>query len=289
MFINLFLFTALAQYTCQAFYHINISGYLSAGNFEAAAPNEIAATRLFFAIYSIGTFIFSSFILALVFKQKPKEYLGLNSFPKAIYWVFVVLVLLVSMPFLSWLVELNGKLVFPEFLAGLEKQLKASELQNDKLYDLMLGMTNYTDLVLNLMVMALIPAVGEELFCRGVLLNVVYDYSGKILRSVVIVAIIFTLFHMQFYKFAPMMVLAIILGLFISWTQSIWASILFHFLNNTTAVVGNFYAQRGVKNIFTDEHANMPLLLTILSFLLTIALIIWLNKFSKPTPHITHE
>ena len=149
--------------------------------------------------------------------------------------------------------------------------------------------TNYTDLVLNLMVMALIPAVGEELFCRGVLLNVVYDYSGKILRSVVIVAIIFTLFHMQFYKFAPMMVLAIILGLFISWTQSIWASILFHFLNNTTAVVGNFYAQRGVKNIFTDEHANMPLLLTILSFLLTIALIIWLNKFSKPTPHITHE
>jgi hypothetical protein len=33
----------------------------------------------------------------------------------------------------------------------------------------------------------------------------------------------------------------------------------------------------------------MPLLLTILSFLLTIALIIWLNKFSKPTPHITHE
>lgn len=289
MFINLFLFTVLAQILCQAIYGINISSYLSAANFVSVKPNELGATRLFFVVNSIGTFVFTAFILALVFKQKPMEYLGLSSFPKPVYLLIVPLLLIVSMPILSWLVEMNGKIVFPEFLSGIEQSLKASEEKNDKLYDLLLHMNNYSDLFLNIFVMALIPAIGEELFCRGVLLNVVYDYSGKFLRSVVVVAIIFTLFHMQFYKFMPMMVLAVILGLFINWTQSIWASILFHFLNNTTAVLGNFYNQRGVKNLLTDEHAQMPVMLTILSFLLTIALIIWLNKFSKRTAIITHE
>ncbi len=289
LFINLFLFTALAQFVCQAVYHINISNYIGAGNFIGARTNEIHATRLFFAIYSIGTFVFSSFILALIFKQKPTEYLGLNTFPKAIYLAIVPLLLLVSLPLLSWLVEMNNQLVFPQFLSGLEKQLKIMEDQNNKLYSLMLGMNGYSDLFINIVVMALIPAIGEELFCRGVLLNVVYDYSGKFLKSVVVVAVIFTLFHMQFYKFVPMMVLAVILGFFINWTQSIWASILFHFLNNTTAVLGNFYYQKGFKNLLTDDKAHMPIILTILSFILTIALITWVNKFSKQSTGITHE
>ncbi len=289
LFINLFLFTYLAQFVCMAVYHINISGFIGAGNFVGAKANEINATRLFFAIYSIGTFVFSSFVLALIFKQKPAEYLGLKSFPKVIYLVSVPVLLLVSLPLLSWLVEINNHLVFPKFLSVLEKQLKIMEDQNNKLYDLMLGMNGYSDLFINIIVMALIPAVGEELFCRGVLLNVVYDYSGKFFRSVVVVAVIFTLFHMQFYKFVPMMVLAVILGLFINWTQSIWASILFHFLNNTTAVLGNFYYQKGFKNLLTDDKAHMPLILIFLSFFLAIGLIIWLNKFSKQSSLITHE
>ncbi|MFM9945542.1 MAG: lysostaphin resistance A-like protein [Bacteroidia bacterium] len=289
MFINLFLFTVLAQFICQAVYHVDISGYIGAGNYTTPKPNELSATRLFFCIYSIGTFVFSSFILALIFKQKPTEYLGLNSFPKPIYLIIVPVLLIVCMPFLSWLVQLNAQLELPTFLSGLEKTLKAAEDQNNNLYKLMLGMSSYIDLFINILVMALIPAIGEELFCRGVLLNLVYDYSGKILKSIVVVAIIFTLFHLQFYKFMPMMVLAVMLGLFINWTQSIWASILFHFLNNTLAVVGSFYSQRGVKNFMTDENFQMPYLLTILSFVLTIALIAWLNKFAKQNTKVIYE
>lgn len=283
------LFTFIGQFICKIIYDVNIVAYLGAENFVNPNPNLVQASRLFICINSIGTFIFSSFIISLIYKEKPVKYLKLNSFPKFIYILIVPLLLVVSMPFLSWLVEINDKLTLPNFLSRLEELLQAMEEKNDKLYTLMLTMNGYSDLFLNIFVMALIPAIGEELFCRGVLLNVVYDYSGKFLRSVVIVALIFTLFHMQFYKFVPMMVLAVILGLFINWTQSIWASILFHFLNNTTAVLGNFYSQRGVKNLLTDEHAHMPVMLTILSFLLTIALVIWLNKFSKRTAGITHE
>ena len=289
MFINLFLFSILAEFLCKAFYDISISGYLANPIPDSPKTNEINAMRMFQGIVSLGTFVISAFVISLIFKERPLEYLGLDSFPKPVYLLIVPVLLIVSMPFLSWLVEMNSKLTLPAFLSGLENTLKEMELKNERMYDLMLTMDNYNQLFLNLLVMALIPALGEELFCRGVLLNVIYDYSGKFLRSVIIVALIFTLFHMQFYKFVPMMVLALLLGLFINWTHSLWASILFHFLNNTFAVAGSFYYQRGVKNILTDDTAHMPYLLTIGSFIITIALIAWINKYSKRNSEITDQ
>ncbi len=279
--ICLTVFIALAQLICQKIYHVDISIFLSSHYSGAPTETELTAIRVFFSIYSIGTFIFSAFILSIIFKQKPLEYLKLNRFPKPVFLIMIPLLFIIALPILSWMIQWNSSFVLPDFLAGIEQKLKAMEDVNNQLYALLLDMDNYTDLFANIMVMALIPAIGEELFCRGVLLNIFYEYSGKKFWSVVIVAIIFTLLHMQFYKFLPMMTLAIMLGLFINWTQSIWASIFFHFLNNTLAVCGNFYYQRGVKNLLTDEKNQIPYYLTILSFLLTIAIIVWLNKFSK--------
>ena len=279
--ICLTVFIALAQLICQKIYNVDTSLFLSSHYYGTPTETELTAIRVFFSIYSIGTFIFSAFIISLIFKQKPIEYLKLNKFPKPVFLLMIPVLFIVALPLLSWLIQWNSSFVLPDFLAGIEQKLKAMEDVNNQLYALLLDMDNYTDLFANIMVMALIPAIGEELFCRGVLLNIFYEYSGKKFWSVVIVAIIFTLLHMQFYKFLPMMTLAIMLGLFINWTQSIWASIFFHFLNNTLAVCGNFYYQRGVKNLLTDEKNQIPYYLTILSFLLTIAIIVWLNKFSK--------
>ncbi len=289
LLINLFLFSIIAEYTCTFFYQISISEFLSTINLAKPNTNEINALRLFQGLVSIGTFIFSSLILALIFKQKPLEYLGLRHFPNRIYLLLVPCLLLISMPLLSWLIELNGQLTLPSFMAGVENTLKAIEAKNEKMYAIMLTMTSYDHLIANIFVMALIPAIGEELFCRGVLLNIYYDYSGKFIKSVIIVALIFTLFHMQVYKFIPMMALAILLGLLIGWTQSIWASILFHFLNNTMAVIGSYYNQKGIKNFMTDNHEHVPYVLTLFSFLLTVALIAWITKFAKRQTQIIHE
>lgn len=288
--INLALFTALANLICQKVYFVDIASFLGDQHTETPAPDEMSAIRLFFAIYSIGTFIVSAFILSVIFRRNPVEYLRLNVFPKPVFLIIIPLLFIVFIPFLSWAIQINSTLVLPDFLHLAEQKLKAMEDKNNRLYELLLGMNNYSDLFINLIVMALIPAIGEELFCRGVLLNVFYDYSRNFLRSVVYVAIIFTFLHMQFYKIFPMMILAILLGLLIIWTQSIWASILFHCLNNSIAVLGSFYYQRGVKNVFTDEKYQLPALLIILSLAVSIFLIFRIHKYSiKNQPILTHE
>ena len=290
LLINLTLFTALAHFICQKVYQVDMTVFLGSHHPGTPTANEMTAIQVFFSIYSIGTFVFSAFILSLVFKQKPLEYLKLNIFPKPVFLIMIPLLFIAALPILSWMIQWNSSLVLPKFLSGIEQKLKAMEEVYNQLYALLLGMNNYSDLMANIFVMALIPAIGEELFCRGVLLNIFYEFSGKYFWSIFFVALIFTLLHMQFYKVIPMMSLAILLGLFIVWTQSIWASILFHFLNNTLAVLGSFYYQRGVKNLLTDDKSHIPYFLTILSFLLTIAIIIQLNKFSKRnTIKLIHE
>lgn len=281
MLVNGFLFTLLAGWLCNVIYHTDIGNYISLGNFINPNQTQISATRLFIAISSIGTFLVSSLVLAVIFRQKPTEYLGLSTFPKPIYFFMVPILLMVSLPFMSWLIQWNSHLQLPGFLAGLEQKLKEFEAANEGLYTLMFGLNSMNDVVINIFVMALIPAIGEELFCRGVLLNIVFDYNGKMFRSIVIVALIFTLFHLQFYKFMPMMALAILLGLFITWTQSIWVSILYHFLNNAFVVWGAHLEQKGVKNFLTDTDAQVPFYLGLLSLLATLSLLVWLNKFSK--------
>jgi len=286
--INLVLFTYLAEFLCRIIYHLSIQQLLL-NNIETPTTNIVDAIRMFQGIVSFGSFVFSSLVLALIFKQKPIEYLGLQTFPKPIFLFIIPLLLFASMPFLSWLLEINGKLQLPDFLSAFESNIKALELQNEKLYELLLRMDNYGDLFINLLVMALIPAVGEELFCRGVLLNIFFDYSGKFFKSIVIVALIFTLLHMQIYKFVPMMALAILLGVFINWTQGIWASILYHFLNNTMAVLGSFYFDRGYINLFTDQNAQLPIIYIVASFFVSIAIIILTNKYSKKIIPLTNE
>jgi len=283
LFINLFIFTALAAFICKAVYQIDITPPLNSSSFLSATSNHVSALRLFQGIVSFGTFGISAMVISLVFKQKVFEYLGLATLPKTIYFLAVPVILIAFMPFLSWLIETNGQLKLPEFMSGLEAKMTELEKQSNLMYEVLLRMDDYSALFSNLIVMALIPAIGEELFCRGVLLNIFYDYSGKIIRSVISVAFIFTLLHLQVYKFAPLMALAIMLGFFINWSQSIWPSIFYHFLNNAMTVVGSYYYDRGIKNFFTDNNASMPIVLSIASFFITIAIVIFLNKKSQKT------
>jgi hypothetical protein len=109
------------------------------------------------------------------------------------------------------------------------------------------------------------------------------------MKSVIIVALVFTILHLQVFKFLPMMTLAIILGLYINFTKGLWASILFHFLNNTISVLASYFEQRGIKNIFFDNDAQLPLWAIISSFVLSGILIYTLIKTSKNNTAATDE
>jgi membrane protease YdiL (CAAX protease family) len=100
---------------------------------------------------------------------------------------------------------------------------------------------------------AVLPAVGEELLFRGV----IQKLFSKITRShhwgIWISAILFSALHLQFYGFIPRLLLGAMFGYLLVWSGSLWLPILAHFINNAAAVTALFMIDHGYLNPSIEE------------------------------------
>jgi membrane protease YdiL (CAAX protease family) len=108
-----------------------------------------------------------------------------------------------------------------------------------------LHVDTYSGLVINILLMAVLPAVAEELSFRGVLMNL-FPAKGDRVPHVAIwcTAILFSAVHMQFYGFLPRMLMGALFGYALVWTGNLWVPILMHFTNNAMAVLLYFVSMR---------------------------------------------
>jgi membrane protease YdiL (CAAX protease family) len=157
----------------------------------------------------------------------------------------VVVLVFAAMPMINWTGELNSHLTLPNFMSGLENWMKSSEESAKKITDAFLQMNNLTDLFVNLIIVALLAAVGEELLFRGAMQNIILEWTKNKHTAVWITAILFSALHAQFYGFLPRMLLGVVLGYLYIWSGSLWLSMLFHFLNNGLAVLFSFLIGKG--------------------------------------------
>jgi membrane protease YdiL (CAAX protease family) len=92
------------------------------------------------------------------------------------------------------------------------------------------------NLYLDLFALALTPALCEEALFRGVLLQATRR-TMTTGWAVLINGVMFGLFHLNLWRFLPTMLLGMMLALIVLRAGSIWPAVLFHFLNNASAIV----------------------------------------------------
>ena len=200
-------------------------------------------------------------------KENPLCSLGFRevSKPWHLYIGIGIALMFVSLPVTNQLTRWNEAMSLGGASAKFEEYLKTLEE--------MLKVDTVGGLLLNLFIIALIPAVGEELTFRGVLQQ---GLTRKMNPHVAIIlsAAIFSFIHFQFYGFLPRMFLGILLGYMFYVSGSVWTSITMHFVNNGTAVVLYYLNHKGIINIDVDRFGEMPYpWLTWLSLMVTIGLI----------------
>jgi membrane protease YdiL (CAAX protease family) len=140
-------------------------------------------------------------------------------------------------------------------------------------------MKSINDLIAILILVALIPAIFEELYFRGGLQKTIKDWSGMPVLSIVITAIIFSAFHFSFFGFLSRMALGIVLGFIFEYTKSIWLSILMHFLNNGIAVVGLYLVRNNPQKMSQAMDDNgAPLYLGAVALIFIIYFLGLLNN-----------
>ena len=166
------------------------------------------------------------------------ESLGFRSVAKPwyLYILIGVALMFISLPVTNQLTRWNEAMSFGGKFHQLEAYLKNLEEMTAAATEKMLKVDTIGGLLLNLFIIALIPAVGEEMTFRGVLQQSLTRKMNPHI-AIFLSAAIFSFIHFQFYGFLPRMFLGILLGYMFYITGSLWTSITMHFVNNGTAVV----------------------------------------------------
>ena len=92
---------------------------------------------------------------------------------------------------------------FPEFMSGFEQWAIQEEERLAKLTAAITDFKSTGELLLGIFVIALLPAIGEELVFRGMIQRELWRGTLNIHLAIWISAAIFSAIHMQFYGFIP--------------------------------------------------------------------------------------
>ena len=109
------------------------------------------------------------------------------------------------------------------------------------------------NLLLNLLIVAVMPAICEEMFFRGFILtsfkNNQKSYKGAIIFS----GILFGIMHMDFIRIIPTSILGISFAYAVCKSNSIGVGMFMHFLNNGFAVIVTHMSSKLVQNVNSSE------------------------------------
>ncbi|GGI26853.1 CPBP family intramembrane glutamic endopeptidase [Pedobacter mendelii] len=226
---------------------------------------------------SIGMFIVPPLALAYTNGKKPTNFYAFGS-PKFMLLILVLAIMIVSMPFMEWSAVWNQKMTLPSGLKWLENWMKDSEAAAMKMTIQLLTVRNNWDFIINLIMIAVLPAIGEELMFRGGVQRSIDKMFGNHHAAIWISAIIFSAIHMQFYGFLPRLLLGAGFGYLYYFSGSIWYAMLAHFINNAYAVCVALYMQ---KHNMPLDKAEDPIGFPWYGYLISAILTIALFKFFK--------
>jgi membrane protease YdiL (CAAX protease family) len=200
-------------------------------------PQNINAFKFLQLFQSIALFVVPSFILGKIFAGNSIEYLKLDKAPDKTRWALASIIILTAIPVINWIAELNSMIKLPDFMSGIQQYIDTTSKAYQTAMDAFMNISNLKGLAINLLVVALVPAIGEELLFRGILQRIFINWTRNIHWGIVIAAFIFSAFHFEFYGFFSRWLLGIMFGYMLVWTGSLWVPILAHFINNALAVI----------------------------------------------------
>ena len=272
--VSLLLTMVLGIVIALPFFGISILEHLNELN-DYSSEVAIHFMKYFQVVNQIGFFILPAIMYAYLENRKPADYLKLNSKLNYAHLLVASILIIVSMPAINWLVEINEGMKLPEVFKGLENWMRDSENKTNQLTEAFLNVTTPGGLVINLIIIALLAAVGEELLFRGVILRLFIEWFKNIHLAVILSAILFSALHLQFYGFLPRMVLGILFGYIFIWSGSLWIPIVLHFIFNGITVVAAYLYYKGLIQTDVESFGASDNALLVLSSFLLITLLLF--------------
>ena len=243
---------------------------------------EIASIYINSITYSVFAIALPAYIVVALTSPAPISYLKVKS--RGVNMIAVVLFALsayiFSYAFTSFLAQWNRGMSLPDFMSGIEKLMRSMEDAALETTNLLLSGKTVSSLILNITVLAGFAALSEELFFRGALQQFLVERYKNGHLAVWLSALIFSLVHFQFYGFLPRLFLGAILGYLFLYSHNLWTPIIFHFFNNATLILINYFwgETEWFDKIENAEIGVNYLILALVSLILTLLLFVGFKK-----------
>lgn len=208
--------------------------------------NSVYEERQFLRFANLITHTFTFTLAALfwsrlVYGRQWLDFLKLKRGPKPDLAIAGILFLMAILAFSQWAIWLNGLLPMPDWAAEMEQAAK-------RMVAGLLHMESTGELLFTLLVIGVVPGIGEELLFRGIIQQKMASYSGRPQLAVWMTALLFSVFHLQFAGLLPRFFLGVGLGYLLYWTKNMWMPILAHLSINGSQVLAAHYMGTPVES-----------------------------------------
>ncbi|MHC1703263.1 MAG: lysostaphin resistance A-like protein [Tenuifilaceae bacterium] len=232
---GMLLFMLIGMLVVFILYGAAATTYIS--NPDPTIPEALTSLKIIQICQGIGLFIVPGFLLSMYFSSKPFEYLGFKKISVNLTFL-TVLVVLFAFPAINLLASLNEQIDLPEFMVGMEEKAQL-------LTKAFMKVNSTGGFLVNIFMIAILPAIGEELIFRGILQRLFTELTGKVIWGIIISAVLFSSMHLQFQGFLPRFALGVVFSYLFLWSGSLWLPIIAHFMNNLVAVIGYTLIYKG--------------------------------------------
>jgi len=262
------------------FYGVGLFGLGNVTQNPAAHPHGWAISMMSQGLLLFVGFAGAALALVALLGYRWADYFMPRRPVAGVWLLAAAAIILASIPAMSVLVSWNAKAHFPAFLHDLELQARELEDRAQVLTKFLTRFNSTTRFLVGVLVIAVVPAISEELVFRGVIQRNLVQWFGSRHAGVWLAAAIFSAIHFQFFGFVPRFVLGLILGYLYEWSGNILVPMVAHFTQNAFQLLLLYVQQRDwtATSFDPDSTDSLPWPWVLASVLVTGYLLYWLHQ-----------
>jgi membrane protease YdiL (CAAX protease family) len=176
-------------------------------------------------------------LLTLIAQYKPNEIGGYNRKPQAIKLIGTTLLALGMIP----LVAISTTFFKHLPLGDLARVFAVLDTKRQAIFEAMLDMETFIELLVCLFILALMPALFEEYVFRGLITNMAAQSFSRRRTAILFQAFVFATIHFSPFEFFGIFAMGLLFGIIYVATGSLWYSTWAHFLFNGSTVAIHYF------------------------------------------------
>jgi len=232
-------------------------------------PENANMLRLVQFVSTFFLFFVPAWAYAKYCHKKPFTHLGFKNKVNIDQAGIVIVIMIACLPMVGALSDLTESLPFSKEMFA---KFKAAEEDYNAQIKIIGKMDSFPEFLLSLFMLAILPALFEEVLFRGAVQNLFSRWWQRPVLAIIVTSILFSAVHFSYLGFLSRAALGFVLGWMYYRTGNIWLNIIAHGVNNAIALTAMY---------LSVEEPESPSWLGLVSVVVVIGLFFLFEKICK--------